>query len=49
MIMKIINNYSLKKINTFGVDHNAKFFLSINTSDEIIHFINNPNYQMKKY
>ena len=48
MIMKIRTNYSLKKINTFGVDHNAKFFLSINNSDDIINFINYPNYQKEK-
>jgi len=34
--MNIIKNYPLLKLNTFGVDVNAKYFTSINTINELI-------------
>ena len=34
--MNIIANYPLLKLNTFGVDVNAKYFVSINTVNELI-------------
>ena len=34
--MNIIANYPLLKLNTFGVDVKAKYFVSINTVNELI-------------
>ena len=34
--MNIIENYPLLKLNTFGVDVKAKYFVSINTINELI-------------
>ena len=34
--MNIIENYTLLKLNTFGVDVKAKYFTSINTINELI-------------
>ena len=34
--MNVIENYPLIKLNTFGIDVNAKYFTSINTVNELI-------------
>ncbi|MBC7438554.1 MAG: UDP-N-acetylenolpyruvoylglucosamine reductase, partial [Flavobacterium sp.] len=33
--MKIINDFSLKKYNTFGIEANAKQFVTVKTVDEL--------------
>ena len=33
--MQVLENFSLKKLNTFGIDVNAKYFSTFNTVDEI--------------
>ncbi|HEY6907639.1 MAG TPA: UDP-N-acetylmuramate dehydrogenase [Ignavibacteriaceae bacterium] len=33
--MKIFNNYSLKKLNTFGIEASAKVFVNVSTEDEM--------------
>lgn len=40
--MNLQKNYSLKNLNTFGVDVNAKLFLEINSEEELIEFFTSP-------
>lgn len=37
--MKMLENYSLKKLNTFGIDVSARYFLQANAADEIQNFL----------
>lgn len=39
--MKIHENYSLKKLNTFGIDASAKYFLEADSVSEIQNFLDN--------
>jgi UDP-N-acetylmuramate dehydrogenase len=39
--MTILENYSLKKYNTFGIEVNTKHFVEINFEDELIDFLKN--------
>lgn len=39
--MTILENYSLKKYNTFGIEVNSKHFVEINSEDELIDFLKN--------
>jgi len=45
--MTILNNISLKPYNTFGIDVNAKYFVSINSVEELITVLNLEQYQEK--
>ena len=38
---RLINNFSLKKSNTFGINAIAKHYLSVDSSNDLIHFFNN--------
>lgn len=40
--MNLQKNYSLKNLNTFGVDVNTKYFLEINSEEELIEFFKLP-------
>ncbi len=42
--MKIIENFSLKHLNTFGVEAKAKYFVQLNTADEIVSFVRNKKF-----
>jgi len=37
--MKILKDYNLKDLNTFGVDVNTKFFVEINSEEDLIEFL----------
>ncbi|MCF8365498.1 MAG: UDP-N-acetylmuramate dehydrogenase [Bacteroidales bacterium] len=37
--MQIIENYSLKHLNTFGIDARAKYFVELNSDEDIIDFV----------
>ena len=43
--MKIHHDFSLKKLNTFGIDVRAKHLVKIRTSDELTKFIQSDQYQ----
>ena len=38
--MEIKNDFSLRKLNTFGLDISAKYFVELNSTDEANEFIN---------
>jgi UDP-N-acetylmuramate dehydrogenase len=46
--MLLLQNYSLRNFNTFGVDAKAKLFLEVHSEDELIEIIINKNYQHEK-
>ncbi len=45
--MEILENHSLLKYNTFGIDISAKFFSSIDTVDSLSEVLNNKTYKNK--
>ncbi len=47
--MEILNNYSLKQHNTFGIDAKADFYISVRNNDEIEELINTNIFQNNKY
>lgn len=46
--MKILKNYSLKELNTFRVDINAKFFVEIHTAEEIEQLLSENKFSNQK-
>ena len=40
-LMKIQQNYSLKKYNTFGIDAKAKYFASFSSENELVDLLKN--------
>jgi len=47
--MKIIDNVSLKKYNSFNVDSTAKYFVEIENEEQLIELINTYNFASNKY
>jgi len=47
-VMKIAENYSLKKLNTFGIEVKARYFAEIREDEELIHLLDNPVWQTRK-
>ncbi|ETN96844.1 UDP-N-acetylmuramate dehydrogenase [Zhouia amylolytica] len=45
--MEILKNISLKPYNTFGIDVNAKHFVSVSSEEELITVLKNNNYPKK--
>ncbi|SFS96014.1 UDP-N-acetylmuramate dehydrogenase [Zhouia amylolytica] len=45
--MEILKNISLKPYNTFGIDVNAKHFVSVSSEEELITILKNNNYPKK--
>lgn len=43
--MKIKQNYNLSKLNTFGVDVNAKFFTEVEEEKELVELFNTPEFK----
>ncbi len=43
--MQIFQNYSLKKLNTFGLNVSAKYFTEISSTDDLQNLLNDKNYQ----
>ena len=43
--MDIKRNFSLSQYNSFGVDHNAKYFVEIENLDQIENFLNDNNFK----
>ncbi|MBL0047938.1 MAG: UDP-N-acetylmuramate dehydrogenase [Bacteroidetes bacterium] len=43
--MTLIENQSLKKYNTFGIEATARYFLELNTKEEISEFIHTPKFK----
>ncbi|NQY08724.1 MAG: UDP-N-acetylmuramate dehydrogenase [Flavobacteriales bacterium] len=43
--MNVIKNYSLHKLNTFGIDVNAKLYCEINSTDELIEIIGSDDFK----
>ncbi|MDL2227453.1 UDP-N-acetylmuramate dehydrogenase [Bacteroidales bacterium OttesenSCG-928-K03] len=48
-MINIKSNISLKSYNTFGVDANAKYFVEINTKDDLLELFENPIFQQEKH
>lgn len=46
--MKIINDFSLQKLNTFGLDIIAKYFVELNSTDEVNEFINSIKHKKER-
>lgn len=46
-MLKIKNNISLKNYNTFGIDAKARYFISVQTVDELINVLNLKEYPEK--
>ncbi|MBI9072821.1 MAG: UDP-N-acetylmuramate dehydrogenase [Melioribacteraceae bacterium] len=46
--MKIKENYSLKKLNTFNIDVSAKYFIAVKTENEILKLINDESLTTEK-
>ncbi|HKI77915.1 MAG TPA: UDP-N-acetylmuramate dehydrogenase [Ignavibacteriaceae bacterium] len=42
--MKVLENYSLKQSNTFRINAIARFFVEVNTSDELLYVITNKKF-----
>lgn len=47
--MKIHENYSLRHLNTFGIDANARFFIEFKTEEEIADFIQKKTFIAEKH
>jgi UDP-N-acetylmuramate dehydrogenase len=46
LIHKIVfNNFSLKKYNTFGIEAQAKYFVEVNNTDELIEVLKNEQFE----
>ena len=45
--MQVLHNISLKSYNTFGIDVTAKYFLEINSKEELTHALNSRQYAKK--
>ncbi|KKU22016.1 MAG: UDP-N-acetylenolpyruvoylglucosamine reductase [Candidatus Nomurabacteria bacterium GW2011_GWA1_46_11] len=43
--MKIKKNYNLSKLNTFGIQANAKFFAEVNTEAELEELFRSPEFK----
>ena len=46
--MKTVKNISLKNLNTFGVDVKSKFFVEINSEEELKQVLNSEEYSNHK-
>ncbi len=42
--MRIIENYSLQKLNTFGLQVKAKYYVELNSTNEVIKFLRSENF-----
>ncbi|MDH5474853.1 MAG: UDP-N-acetylmuramate dehydrogenase [Cyclobacteriaceae bacterium] len=47
--MKIVNNFSLKNLNTFGINSIAKLYTEISTENDLISLVGNKYYQQNKH
>jgi len=47
--MKFITNHSLKKLNTFGIDCKAKFYVRIENTQDVVNLIHSPILQNNKF
>ncbi|MDH5366078.1 MAG: UDP-N-acetylmuramate dehydrogenase [Cyclobacteriaceae bacterium] len=47
--MKILENISLKKLNTFGIDVIAKFYAEVSVENDIISLLNSESYNQNKH
>lgn len=45
--MKIHQDYSLKKLNSFGIDARARYYVEVTTKEELIHVLNLDDYPDK--
>ncbi|WP_282113727.1 UDP-N-acetylmuramate dehydrogenase [Maribacter stanieri] len=45
--MVVLENFSLKKYNTFGIDATARYFVEITTIEELQQILSNPDYPRK--
>jgi UDP-N-acetylmuramate dehydrogenase len=47
--MNILENISLKPLNTFGIDSKARFFVEVKSEDELLQLLQQPSFRQHKH